>query len=186
MRRLPLLLILGLLAGCGGSGKPQPAATSVVTHPTVPGPVAAMKLLVREDPSLAGRLKMLFEGSGWSVVQSISSARVSAIPFHLVDGHWLPDRVKGVTIQILGPDPGDRDAPALPQVAMEITAHVPFVESALWVDGTILNLQGGGTPTNGTIYGAPAHTLKAGRHIAVGYARTARMAAAVAWTFDVR
>jgi hypothetical protein len=184
MRRLPLLLCLGLLAGCGGSAKQHPATTTVAAQ-AVAGPVAAMRALVRQDHSLAGTLKMLFEGSGWSVVQSTSSTRVSAIPFHLVGGRWLPDRVKGVRIEILGPDPGDRDAPALPQVAMEITAHAPFVESALWVDGTILNLQGGGTPTNGTIYGAPAHRLKAGRHVAVGYARTARVAAAVAWTFDV-
>jgi hypothetical protein len=110
---------------------------------------------------------------------------VNAIPFHLVGSRWLPDRVKGVTISILGPNPGDRNVSSLPQVAMEVNAHRPFVETALWLDGTMLNAQGGGSPTNGTIYGAPAHALQAGRHVAVGYARTATTAAAVAWTFDV-
>jgi hypothetical protein len=185
LRLLPTLLLIGLLAGCGGSGKPQAAATTTARHAAVPGPVAAMQALVRRDPALGGKLTMLFESSAWSVVQSITASGASAVPFHLVRGRWLPDRVKGVTIEILGPDPGDRDAPVLPQVAMEITAHKPFVESALWVDGSLLNVQGGGTATNGTIYGAPVGRLRAGRHVAVGYARTATVAAAVAWTFQV-
>ena len=144
-----------------------------------------MRALIGADPRLAGSLRLLFEGSGWSVVQSTSPTRASAVAFRLVHGRWRADRVRGVSITILGPNPGDRHAPALPQVAMEISAHSPFVESALWVDGTELEEQGGGTPTNGTIYGAPARTLRAGRHVAVGYARTATTAAAVAWSFDV-
>src|SRR5579872_2823605 len=162
MRRLSMLLAVVLLAGCGGGAShttsPPPAS--------VPGPVLAMASLVRADPGLAGKLRMLFEGSGWAVVQSTSGTRASAVPFHLVRGRWRAARVKGVTIQILGPGPGARNAPVLPQVAMEITARAPFVESALWVDGTILNVKGGGTPTNGTIYGAPGHTLRAGLHVA--------------------
>ena len=61
----------------------------------------------------------------------------------------------------------------------------PFVESALWVDGTQLQLQGGGTPTRGTIYGAPAANLRPGDHVAVGYARTSSTGTAVAWVFKV-
>ncbi len=68
---------------------------------------------------------------------------------------------------------------------MEITAKAPFVESALWVDGIELAEKGGGSPTEGTIYGAPQHALKPGLHVAVGYARTASRAAAVAWSFVV-
>jgi hypothetical protein len=181
MRRLSLLLAVVLLGGCGG------AASHTTTQPpaSVPGPVLAMAALARDDPGLSGKLRMLFEGSGWAVVQSTNGTKASAVPFHLVRGSWRADRVKGVTIQILGPGPGARNAPSLPQVAMEIAARAPFVESALWVDGTILNVKGGGTPTNGTIYGAPAHSLRAGLHVAVGYARTATTAAAVAWTFVV-
>jgi hypothetical protein len=185
VRPLTLLLVLallapGLLAACGGSSAPRRTVAA-----SAPGPVAAMRALIGSDPALAGTLRMLFEGSGWSVVQSRSGARASAVPFHLVGGRWRADRAGGVTITILGPEPGDRHAPALPQVAMEIRAHSAFVESALWVDGTELEEKGGGSPTNGTIYGAPAHSLRAGMHVAVGYARTATAAAAVAWIFDV-
>ena len=45
--------------------------------------------------------------------------------------------------------------------------------------------KGGGTPTNGTIYGAPLK-LSPGEHTAVGYARTGFSGSAVAWTFTVR
>jgi hypothetical protein len=185
VRRSTFLLVLallaqGLLAGCGGSATPPRTAPA-----GAPGPVTAMRALIRAEPALAGTVRMLFEGSGWSVVQSTSATRASAVPFHLVGGRWRADRPGGVTITILGPEPGDRHAPALPQVAMEIRAHSAFVESALWVDGTELEEKGGGSPTNGTIYGAPAHSLRAGMHVAVGYARTATTAAAVAWIFDV-
>ena len=60
----------------------------------------------------------------------------------------------------------------------------PLVESALWVDGNRLVEKGGGTPTNGTIYGAPGE-LAPGTHTAVGYARTAQSGSAVAWRFVV-
>src|SRR2546423_280609 len=53
----------------------------------------------------------------------------------------------------------------------------------LWVDDLHLFETGGGSPTNGTIYGAPANRLAAGRHLAVGYARTAFGGTVVAWPF---
>jgi hypothetical protein len=143
-----------------------------------------MEALIKSDPALAGTVKVLFIGSGWSLVQSTSASSAVAIPFRLVGGHWRADRVKGVDISILGPNPGQQVAP-IPQVAMEITAKTPFVESALWVDGVMLEAQGGGSPTNGTIYGAPTKALAKGSHVAVGYARTATRAAAVAWRFVV-
>ena len=76
-------------------------------------------------------------------------------------------------------------APKLPQVAIQFSGKTPFVESALWVDGMELVEKGGGSPTRGTIYGAPAANLKPGEHVAVGYARTALSGAAVAWVFKV-
>ena len=82
------------------------------------------------------------------------------------------------------PQPG-ATASILPQVAIQFTALTPFVESALWVDGTQLQLQGGGTPTRGAIYGAPAANLRPGDHVAVGYARTGSTGTAVAWLFRV-
>ena len=70
-------------------------------------------------------------------------------------------------------------------MAIGIKSPAPFVESALWVDGTELIEKGGGTPTDGTIYGAPAKDLAPGFHVAVGYARTATTGTALAWVFRV-
>jgi len=99
------------------------------------------------------------------------------------DGRWAPDTSGLVRISILGPR---GSAAATPQVAAELAAKTPLVESTLWVDGTELQVKGGGlTPTRGTIYGAPSSPLRAGTHVAVAYARTASHATAVAWTFRV-
>jgi hypothetical protein len=95
-----------------------------------------------------------------------------------------PSLAGKVTLTILGPQPGAM-ATKLPQVAIQFSAKTPFVESGLWVDGLELVEKGGGSPTRGTIYGAPAASLKAGEHVAVGYARTALSGHAVAWVFNV-
>src|SRR5438132_1560700 len=76
-------------------------------------------------------------------------------------------------------------APNPPQVAITMHSKEPLVESALWVDDLHLFEKGGGSPTNGTIYGAPANPLDPGTHVAVGYARTAFGGSVVAWTFRV-
>ena len=185
VKRLGLLAFVLLVAGCGGSGTKPPATTSAAAGSALPDPGVAMAALIRTDPALAGKVRTLFEGSGWTVVQSTAPGRASAIPFHLVGGNWLPDRSRRVTITILGPPPGGTGQATIPQVAMEVSAHTPLVETALWVDGTELLAKGGGTPTSGTIYGAPAKPLSPGYHVAVGYARTATAAAAVAWRFEV-
>jgi hypothetical protein len=104
--------------------------------------------------------------------------------FHFVGDRWLVDRKHGVQIEIIGPKPGERSLSNPPQVAITMKAKTPLVESALWVDGNQLLEKGGGTPTDGTIYGAPLK-LTAGAHTAVGYARTAFTGTAVAWTFTV-
>ncbi len=127
-------------------------------------------------------------GSGWAVVQSTRAgaarARVALPPRRRPAGG--ADRSDRVAIAILGPQPGRAVAPALPQVAIEITAKQPFVESALWVDGTELQTKGGGTPTNGTIYGAPARRAR-GRHATSRSATRAppAPASARAWIFRV-
>ena len=179
-RRLGLLLVVALLAGCGGGAKRAPQ-TSTHTQ-AVQSPAAAMHALIAAEPQLAGTVRTLYVSSSWAVVQSSAAGQAHAVAFHLVGGRWRPDRSGRVKIEILGPEPG-ATAPALPQVAIQFTAATPFVESSLWVDGSELNVQGGGSPRRGTIYGAPAATLKPGDHVAVGYARTKRTGTAVAWVF---
>lgn len=160
MRRLGLLGLVLLLAACGSSHK---AATTTTTPATLP-------------PG-----DVLYEGAAWAVAQNGHTATA----YRLVEGRWLPDRSGKVKIDILGPKPGSTAA-AIPQVAFQLSATAPLVDSALWVDGTELLTKGGGlTPDKGTIYGAPAKSLAKGEHVAVAYGRTAGHGTAVAWAFHV-
>jgi hypothetical protein len=121
----------------------------------------------------------LYAGGDWKVVLDGDTATA----YHRVEGDWRPDRSNAVKIRILGPE---GKAPALPQVAVELSARRPLIESGLWVDGEELLAKGGGlTSTKGTIYGAPAAELSPGKHVAVAYGRTETHAHAVAWTFTV-
>ena len=108
-----------------------------------------------------------------------------AVAAHLVGGRWRADVSGRVKISILGPRPG-RTVASLPQVAAELSSKTPLVESGLWVDGKELAVKGGGTPTSGTIYGAPAGDLAPGRHVAVAYGRTDTTGTARAWAFRTR
>ena len=103
-----------------------------------------------------------------------------------MNGTWVPDRSGKVRIEILGPKPNQLSTANPPQVAITMHSKTPLVESALWVDDTHLFEKGGGSPTNGTIYGAPTNPLKPGRHVAIGYARTATTGTTVAWIFTVK
>lgn len=181
-RAIVVVVLAAALAGCGGGSK-HPAATTTVPV-SVPDPAAAMRALIGRQPSLAGTVHTLYQGSTWSVVESTGTGKAHAVAFHLVAGAWRPDETGAVKVSILGPEPGAH-APTIPQVAIEFTSKKPFVESGLWVDGTELLEKGGGSPTRGTIYGAPAKALTPGAHVAVGYARTAGTGTAVAWVFDV-
>jgi hypothetical protein len=182
MKRLvPLLAVAGLLAACGGGTKSQPAGSTISSGPDVR---AAMSALIKAQPALAGKIRTVYQGTAWSVVQTSAGSKAHAVAFDLVGGKWQADQTARVKIAVLGPQPGAHAAPT-PQVAIEITAPAAFVESGLWVDGTELLEKGGGSPTKGTIYGAPAKPLKAGVHVAVGYARTAKTGTAVAWVFRV-
>ena len=151
-------LVALLLAGCGGGGGGGGGGDAA-------GP--------------PGGGETIYSGPEWGVVLKDGTARV----LHLVAGTWVVDRSHGVAIAILGPKPGEH-ASNPPQVAITMHSRRPLVESALWVDGNRLFEKGGGTPTNGTIYGAP-NRLDPGTHTAVGYARTATSGTALAWTFTV-
>jgi hypothetical protein len=165
MRRLLVLLPLGLvLAACGGGSKH--AATT-----TAPSPAA----------SVGDGARTLYQGGKWSVVVDGAKATV----LHLRGNRWVADRSGGVKVEILGPKPGATVDP-IPQVAAQITSQTDLVESALWVDGKEVLEKGGGSPTRGTIYGAPETKLKPGRHVAVAYGRTATTGTAVGWRFTVR
>ena len=159
MRRLAPLLTAFVLAGCGGSSA---TVTTTTTAAAPPGPGTT-----------------LYAGGDWAVVVDGDHATA----FHRVGGTWNADTSGAVKIRILGPDGA---AAATPQVAAELSAKHPLIESGMWVDGKELVVKGGGlTATKGTIYGAPGAPLTKGTHVAVAYARTAAHAAAVAWSFRV-
>ena len=182
--RLALVAVAAVaLAACGGGSKSTP--TSAPTTVAESGPAAAMRALIAESPSLAGTVKVLFNTGDWAVVQSSRGDTAHAIVFRNVNGSWVPDRARKVKVAILGPQPG-ATAPRLPQVAVGITSRLPFVDSGLWLDGTELFEKGGGTPTRGTIYGAPRKPLEPGAHVAVGYARNIANGTAVAWVFHTK
>lgn len=122
----------------------------------------------------------LYTSNGWTITLDGAKATL----YHYVGNRWVVDRSHAVRIEILGPKP-NRVAPNPPQVAIAMRSKQPLVESALWVDDLHLFEKGGGSPTNGTIYGAPANPLDPGRHVAVGYARTAYGGTVVAWVFQV-
>jgi hypothetical protein len=161
VRWIALAALVATLAGCGGSSEAVVTTTATTTPKPGPG-------------------KVLYQSGGWAVVVSGENARV----LRLSGGRWRPDTSGLVKVAILGPH---GVAAATPQVAAELSAHAPLVESALWVDGTELLEKGGGlTPKRGTIYGAPNAPLAKGKHVAVAYARTAGHGTAVAWSFRVR
>ena len=158
MRLLALLLAALALAGCGGSS----ASVTTTSAAAPPGPGTT-----------------LYAGGDWAVV--VDGDKATA--FHRVAGTWHADKSGAVKIRILGPD--GNVAPT-PQVAAELSAKKPLIESGMWVDGQELLVKGGGlTATKGTIYGAPAAPLTKGTHVAVAYARTSAHATAVAWSFRV-
>jgi hypothetical protein len=165
VRRLSLVLMLLVLAGCGSS---KHGATTTTAPAERPSPTSAV------DGTL------LYEGGDWAVVTSGNDA----VALRFRNGAWHPDRTRTVKISFLGPD---SPAPVQPQVAAELRAPTKLAESALWVDGVELLEKGGGlSPTNGTFYGAPNGALAAGEHVAVAYARTATAATAVTRVFVVR
>lgn len=164
MRRPLFLLVLAVFAASCGSGK---SASTTTTTP--PAPAEA-----------AGGGHTIYHGTEWSVV--VKGGQATAL--RLVDGQWRPDRSRRVKVTFLGPH--TVEGPTF-QVAAELSAKAPLVESALWVDGVELLEKGGGlSATRGTIYGAPVAPLRRGRHVAVAYGRTATSGTAIARVFRVR
>lgn len=156
VRRSAVFLVALALAGCGSSKSP----TTTASAPPGPGTV-------------------LYAGGDWAVV--VDGAHATA--FHRVAGTWKADRSGAVKIAILGPH---GKVTSRPQVAVELRAKSPLIESGMWVDGKELLAKGGGlTPERGTIYGAPGAALAPGKHVAVAYGRTSTHGSAVAWTFTV-
>jgi len=153
-----------LLAGCGGSKHAATTTGSSLTEP----------------PPLPPHTVTLYTAAGWTVTRHGHDATL----WHYTGGKWRVDRSRAVRIEILGPKPNEL-ASNPPQVAIAMHSKQPLVESALWVDNLHLFEKGGGSPTNGTIYGAPVSRLKPGTHVAVGYARTAFGGSVVAWVFRV-
>ncbi|HEY2220403.1 MAG TPA: hypothetical protein VGH35_13755 [Gaiellaceae bacterium] len=159
---VPATVLALVLAGCGGGGGGGGGGAAADTPPAHKG-------------------KTLYTSNGWTVTVDGDKPTL----WHYTGDKWVVDNSSVVKIEILGPKPNKR-APNPPQVAITMRSKQPLVESALWVDDLHLFEKGGGSPTNGTIYGAPANPLAAGRHLAVGYARTAFGGTVVAWPFTVR
>jgi hypothetical protein len=166
VRRLVLLFAIAFaIAGCGSSKM----ADSTTTAAPPPDPASAV----------AGG-ETIYHGGAWAVVVKGDTA----VALHLAGGEWQPDHTGQVKVSFLGPR---GTVASITQVAAELSAKSPLVESGLWVDGTELLVKGGGlTATRGTIYGAPSSALAKGKHLAVAYARTATAATAVARVFRVR
>jgi hypothetical protein len=165
VRRLaPLLVLLAAGLALAGCGSMDEATTTTTTTAAAAPP---------------GPGKTLYTGGPWAVV--VDGEQATA--FHQVEGTWRPDASGAVKIRILGPH---GTVSTRPQVAAEISAKKPLVESGLWVDGEELPVKGGGiTPTRGTIYGTTGAPLTKGTHLAVAYGRTDQHATAVAWSFRV-
>jgi hypothetical protein len=159
--RLVLVLAALALAGCGGSTPSASRAPASATDPPGPGTT-------------------LYAGGDWAVV--VDGDKATA--FQRVSGTWHPDTSRAVKVRVLGPN---GTVASIPQVAAELSAKTPLVESGMWVDGKELLAKGGGlTATRGTIYGAPGAPLAKGKHVAVAYGRTSEHATAVGWSFRVK
>jgi hypothetical protein len=124
--------------------------------------------------------KTLYTAGGWTITLDGHKPTL----YHYVGNKWIVDRSRAVKIEILGPKP-NAVAPNPPQIAIAMHSKQPLIESATWIDDLRIFEKGGGSPTNYTIYGAPANPLDPGTHVAVGYARTAFGGTVVAWAFRV-
>lgn len=174
MRRRPVVFPLAVpllaavcLAGCGGGSHQAAETTATAAEPSPSGVLGP-----------GGRT--LYQSGDWGVVVRGATAAAA----RLVAGRWRVDRSGGVKVTVLGTG---GPVARTPQVAAELQARAPLVDTGLWLDGTALLAKGGGlSPKRQTIYGAPTKPLRPGRHVAVAYGRTATTGTAVAWTLVVR
>jgi len=214
MRRLlPLLALAALLAGCGGSKdaattKPAASGPEETLRRLVAGDPDTMQLLTPASrkrvpaSALAEGVAAFADdspvearqlGGGWAVAwtvgthtaEGMTETMAYAVPLKLTAGRWLAEIAPAIALRPLGPDAGEQVG-SIPQVAAEIKAPEPIVDTALLVDGTPLDAKSGGPSTRFvSIYGAPADPLAPGRHVAVAFARAGDDAAARAWAFRV-
>ena len=178
MRRAVLVLAVLALAGCGGS---KHAATTSTGAATASGPPAA------ELRRLLGTSTATVRAAGgrWWVAWAVVGGRARTGVLERGPGGWRSVAGAAIGWTPLGPQPGGHAA-AVPQVAVEIKAPSPIVDTALWVDGRPIDTRGGGLTTKLiTIYGAPAAPLGTGRHVVVAFARAGTTASAAAWLFTV-
>lgn len=215
-RAVPLVLCLAALAGCGGSKQAATSSTAAALadpaatlRALVRGAARPLTLLTPASRSrvtvaqLRAGVEAFADGASvsarhaggeWAVAW-VGGKRVAggkaafavyAVAERLRGGRWLAEVAGPVTMTPLGPQPEGTAAP-VPQVAAEIKAPRPIVDTALWVDGTPLEIKGGGPSSRYiSIYGAPAAPLAKGRHVAVAFARAGADATATAWWFTVR
>jgi hypothetical protein len=164
VRKLAFLVATAaIVSGCGGKKAVEPTTTADQTPRPSPG-------------------RLLYDGGSWAV--TIDHGR--ALALRLTGNRWRVDASRRLKIDVLGPRPHELVG-STPQVAVQLRAPGPLIESGLWVDGAELEVKGGGaSPTVGTIYGGPLLPLKPGRHTAVAFGRTAGTATAVTWSFRVR
>jgi hypothetical protein len=149
-RAVPLLLLVVVLAGCGGGSDTTAGFDS---HDL---------------------------GGGWEVLWKPDGSRA------LVQRDGDEVARDGIALRVLGPDRGETTG-KIPQIAAEISATAAIADYTLLLDGTPLDVKGGGvSPRRITVYGAPASSLSSGRHVVVAAARAGDSAAATAWTFSVR
>jgi hypothetical protein len=159
VRRLPILLAVLAVAGCGSSKQAVPKGF----------PEGAQ--LERHDL-----------GGGWEIVWATEGQRGYAAVER--EGDVVP--ATGMTVRVLGPRPGETVG-TIPQVAAAIEASSSISDYTLLVDGTPLDAKSGGLRQDDiSVYGAPVSSLSSGRHVAVAAARAGESAAATAWVFTVR
>jgi hypothetical protein len=213
-RVLPLLVLAAALAGCGGSGNGATTTKAAAPGPAdtlrrlVAGDPQSMQLLTPASRKRVAAselaegvaafaddvpVKARQVGGGWAVAWAVGTHTAEgttetmayAVPLQRTGGRWLAEISPAIQVRPLGPDQGETVG-ATPQVAAELKAPEPIVDSSLLVDGAPLEIESGGPSSNFiSMFGAPREPLAAGRHVAVAFARAGTDAAARAWTFEV-
>ena len=57
-----------------------------------PTSAAAMSALIKTQPALAGKVRTVYQGTAWAVVQTSAGGKAHAVAFRLVGGRWRADQ----------------------------------------------------------------------------------------------